>query len=276
MLPSQEDLLKSFYRKPHRVFFSDPLKTTSSYNVYGWTGGDTEKDFESNYKTFTELLQPYFHSPIEYRINKSGFRCPYNFADFYQKDVDIALGCSFTFGVGMYEEFTWPSVLSGIIDRKIINLGVSGGSADLSYICLNKVIDIMNIRNVFLFQPVFPRYYSYFKNYHSAVSPAIISTSIEETFSKNYVINTLTDDGFSVFNHSRAIDAIRGLCYRKNINLYILDKPDVNSYFILKNESIRLNKKVTIPISELVARDLLHPSKLTHEKIAFTFKNLLK
>jgi hypothetical protein len=69
-----------------------------------------------------------FYSPVnqvdevnDYTINELGFRGN------LKKDAKIiAVGCSYTFGVGVPESGTWPSILSSEINQDVLNLGVPG------------------------------------------------------------------------------------------------------------------------------------------------------
>lgn len=65
------------------------------------------------------------HENVSYKINSDGYR---------GKDVDgvadiMALGCSFTFGVGLPEEKVWPSILSNKMNMSMVNLASPGDSA---------------------------------------------------------------------------------------------------------------------------------------------------
>jgi len=59
----------------------------------------------------------------EYRINALGLRGK------IKKDIDtIALGCSYTFGVGIPEGGTWADILAKQTGKNILNLGVPGST----------------------------------------------------------------------------------------------------------------------------------------------------
>ena len=66
--------------------------------------------------------------PIEYRINKWGFRGD-EIEDLTENPI-LCLGCSNTFGIGIHEHWTWPAQLKEAIDVPTVNLGVPGGSLD--------------------------------------------------------------------------------------------------------------------------------------------------
>jgi len=66
-------------------------------------------------------------TPIEYKINSEGFRSK----QFEQGDRPIVcFGCSFTYGVGLPEEYTWPAIVSKHFNIPAYNLGLPGMGLD--------------------------------------------------------------------------------------------------------------------------------------------------
>lgn len=76
---------------------------------------------------------------IEYKINSHGFRTKH----FDQMDRPIVcFGCSFTYGVGLPEEYTWPGIVSKHFNIPVYNLGVPGMGLDVaSMYATNWLID---------------------------------------------------------------------------------------------------------------------------------------
>ena len=109
--------------------------------VYDWIGSDNEKWFSQNITRRPDLLQTYIDNPIKYDINKQGFRSKFDFEPYNNRDVDLALGCSHTFGVGHYLENTWVDMLSKATGREIINLGSPGHGIEVHYINACKYTD---------------------------------------------------------------------------------------------------------------------------------------
>jgi hypothetical protein len=67
---------------------------------------------------------------VEYKINSDGFRTEH-FEDSTDKDIILATGCSFTFGLGLPEKYTWPKLLEAELNKdadlfKLYNLGFPG------------------------------------------------------------------------------------------------------------------------------------------------------
>lgn len=75
--------------------------------------------------------------PVIYRINKDGFRSDH-FKIIDEKNISILFGgCSWTFGEGLPEEYTWTKMLCNKISNKLnkkvdyFNTGYMGSSIDL-------------------------------------------------------------------------------------------------------------------------------------------------
>jgi hypothetical protein len=94
--------------------------------------GDVELDF----LFFNKLIGPYYgyikysnakqkeeHGQI-YRLNSYGFR-----GDEITSDTDVLFaGCSHTFGVGLPEHYSWPSLVGDSLNTKSLNMGYPGAS----------------------------------------------------------------------------------------------------------------------------------------------------
>lgn len=79
-------------------------------------------------------LVPHTDTSITYNINEQGYRAP-EFTAYNDSALQVlCFGCSYTFGVGVKEEETWPSILknSGNLpsEAQVWNLGVPGSSND--------------------------------------------------------------------------------------------------------------------------------------------------
>lgn len=67
---------------------------------------------------------------IEYTINDEGFRSEsFNSTD----PCLVALGCSFTMGIGLPNDKVWPSVLGKMLGLRVYNLAWGGNSADTCF-----------------------------------------------------------------------------------------------------------------------------------------------
>lgn len=71
---------------------------------------------------------------ITYCFNRHGFRDHSIEADFSADDDNlVALGCSFTMGIGLPWKSIWPTLLGAELDLKVCNFGWGGASADHCY-----------------------------------------------------------------------------------------------------------------------------------------------
>lgn len=100
-----------------------------------WLPTDTRESFD---KTMQDTRhKAYFESQgwtqpgaITYKINSAGFRCE----EFDSEEPClVALGCSFTVGIGLPIESVWPSVLGQRLGLRVCNLGWGGVSADTCF-----------------------------------------------------------------------------------------------------------------------------------------------
>jgi len=230
---------------------------------YWWVTHDTEDNFKKN----IDKLEYYKHNPITYKINEQLFRSNFDFDDKVGgMDVDVALGCSHTLGIGHSIENTWPFVLSEKTDRIIINLGAGGHGVETSYINLKKYNKHFNIKNVFHYQPIQSRYYFYNgKHCCFGVTQEDVDTSYNDEYRKQWLIS----DELILHNHHRGIDAIRGVCSEYGLNYFCNEEPPTASNFDWKVDEFRVNKDPNA--GDIPARDLIHYSMLEQKEIANWF-----
>jgi len=222
-------------------FNSNHIRKVPKPGPHLWFGLDSYENFQSNKKK----LKYYLDNPIEYSINKDFYRNKFNFEDLENQAVDLYLGCSHTFGVGHHWKHTWPFLVSQHTNNTVVNLGVPGSGIDISYINLKKYIDRFNVKNVFHFQPIYPRYYVY-NGIHNTVSVANMSSPY---FNDIYKKESLVKNETIVFNHFRCVDAITGICLSKNVNYFHL-----YDWFNEDNLTINYQNYLT----DIPARDLSH------------------
>ena len=191
--------------------------------------GDTEELYKKNLELYPDLLSTYVEKPLSYSINSHGCRSNEEFIPDISREVDIYLGCSFTFGVGHYWDNTWPFYVGKFQGRDIINLGIPGGSMESSFHILAQMINFYLVRNVFHYQPVYPRY-----SFPAKVFKTKAKTHTREVL-ENFLPGTLddklwtelygeyvpwnrqgllnqTEEDYIMYNHFKYVNAIRGLC----------------------------------------------------------------
>lgn len=276
--------LSEFYSRPHFINNEELLERTEHTRTYKWSGFDDKHHFDINTKDFPDELKLFAEKPVTYTLNSEMFRVNDSFSNYKDQEVDIALGCSLTFGLGMYDEFTWPNSLGNMINAKVLNLGVNGGGIDQSYINLNKVINKLKIRNVFHLQPVYARYYAYLEDHngvysHVTLNPIWENAALESMYSEYYRKHILTNIDYINFNHKRGTDAIRGLCAKRGINYFFIDETPFEFHFVgrtyMKERNriyqVTRNPRIELPSNDIPSRELIHPTKLQYEKLAKEF-----
>ena len=127
--------------KPIRFFLSDELGIP-----HGCEESELNRNPEGEHESFKdrkytrvyneridELVSP-SDTSITYDINSDGYRAPEFFKFDSSKQQILCFGCSYTFGVGVKKENTWPEILknSGNLPTgaQVWNLGVPGSSND--------------------------------------------------------------------------------------------------------------------------------------------------
>ena len=114
---------------------ADPLKWVPHQQAGKpyWTTefmGHDSADKTENMKKHIGEQWKYYNVPIEYRLNKQGFRCDTDFDDVDWKNSYVITGCSHTFGIGQYMNETMGENLSVKLNAPVINLSVGGTGND--------------------------------------------------------------------------------------------------------------------------------------------------
>ncbi len=256
--------------------------------IYEWCGTDSNKFFDVNLKSKeAKLLQPYVDTPVTYDVNKQKFRTPYEIDEPIDDEVIVTLGCSMTFGVGMYEHLIWPSIIEQSTKHKVLNLGIPGMGVEHSYIALNRAIEAgWKISKVLQHHPIFGRYVTYSDNddgvfINVTAANSNFKDNAQYTYTWNYWRDWMTREGHILYDHKRAIDAITGLCLTNNIKYYYINTQPYMRYYNRINYDLHLLDAIPtrmimdIEKDDLIARDLIHPSKFQNQSIADSFLNII-
>jgi len=96
-----------------------------------WFPSDDIFTYKKNLENKKELLEKYrwIGKRFDYKFNQQGFRSE----EFNLTDSILALGCSYTMGVGLPLEFTWPDIISKKLNLQYYNLGVGSCSNDTTF-----------------------------------------------------------------------------------------------------------------------------------------------
>lgn len=112
-----------------------------------WSGMDHIESYNKNPRK-----SDWDNVNLSYQYNPQGFRCP-DLNNFLGKPVNIALGCSFTEGVGLPVESAWPSLIEQQVEHPVLNLGLGGGSTDAVARVLTNVSGLFDIQTVYILWP---------------------------------------------------------------------------------------------------------------------------
>jgi len=263
-----------------------------------WGYGDNPELFEENIKKYPKLLTSYIEKPIKYTVNNDGCRAFENFKPDISREVDIYLGCSFTFGVGHHWENTWPYFLGKFQGRDVLNLGIPGGSIETSFIMLSKFINYYTVRNVFHYQPIYPRYafpveYEHsnggsIKGVESLMMNCVDDPTYMETYGEFIPYNkvgmfNLTDQEYIHYNHYIFVNAIKGLCgslFSSKLGFpkyYHLNGLPFKDKECLITEEFTIDKEISFDWgNNLAARDIGHYTLNQNIAISEKFQALIK
>ena len=122
-----------------------------------WSGSDDINSHKSSEKHSPEKYKYWKDRSITYNYNNLGFRSDFDFKPGMKGD--LYLGCSFTEGIGLPNDCSWPSLMSKHLDTPGFNLGTGGYSIDS---CFRHLIAAYNygliFKNVFVLAPPPNRY----------------------------------------------------------------------------------------------------------------------
>lgn len=120
-----------------------------------WLPTDTKESFERlcqdpAHRAYFESLGWHLPGAITYKINSHGFRC-----DEFVKGEPylVALGCSFTNGIGLPLETIWPELVGKELGLKVANLSWGGSSADTCYRLAEYWVPELKPKLVVMFAP---------------------------------------------------------------------------------------------------------------------------
>lgn len=125
-----------------------------------WMGTDTQENFAAN------PIDKWQSVEIIYKHNSNGFRT-HELSDFLGKEVNVALGCSLTEGIGVPIENVWTSLIEQNLGTTLLNLGLGGGSTDTVSRILTNISGLFQIKKVFILWPSMHRSEFYNENNNS-------------------------------------------------------------------------------------------------------------
>jgi hypothetical protein len=232
------------------LFLEDPgpkhVEWTTTPISY-WSGSDNKQTYHGHLKNpgHRELLEKYdwIDTQIEYNANRQSFRAD----EFDNRPCGVALGCSFTRGIGLHNHQVWPSVLSTLSGLHFWNLGVGGGAMDTCTRLLDYYIGKLKPQIVVLFEPPKRRFEYHEDGFWHVMG---LNSPPFQDFQKVYYAY----DENSIVNHRRNMLSMQQICAQNNVPFY--------SWACTDN-------RVFPPIERSdLARDLLHQGPLAQRQLA--------
>lgn len=220
-----------------------------SSQILHWNGSDTAALYGKNMQnmlTSKRLLSlGWQDAVIEYSYNSHGFRCQ----DFYHGPCAVALGCSFTEGIGLHLRQTWPHMLSSKLDFPVWNLGSGGASIDTVFRIMEHYIVRLNPQCIFILIP--PESRLEFCDIHNGFPIIQIGClGQHESFAKEWLAQPYN----AIYNTRKTMLAIGHLCAKFDIPIIAMpSKADARADQYGQFD---------------LARDLLHPGEIYQKYVA--------
>ena len=239
-------------------YFENPpwhfgLKHANSVSEF--LSSDTKQSFEQlcqvpEYREYFRQqgwLEP---GAITYKINSYGFRCD----EFDDRDCIIALGCSFTIGIGLPLESTWPQMVGQQLGLVPYTLAWGGSSADTCFRLAEYWIPALKPKAVFVLTPP-PSRFELIRasgtvpvETYMPSSESCTATEID-SFLKHW--HTMEENGR--LNQKKNKLAIKAMCTEFDVPFFSYD---VFEWMTLSREEIGY------------ARDRMHGGVIAHQRLS--------
>lgn len=245
---TNKNTIQQFYLDAPWHFGLKAAGTTSD-----WMPTDTKENFERLMKD--PVHAEYFRErawdqtgTITYKINANGFRC-----DEFESNTPnlIALGCSYTFGVGLPLETTWPKIVADNLNLVCNNLAWPGTSADTCYMLARYWIPKLKPSLVVMAAPPKHRFDLITEDPalpHETFMPG--QSKYEHDF---YIQQWFVNDRNANLNNEKNKLAVEALCYKLNIPCLTYD---AHEFFARSREEVEY------------ARDYMHAGPKGHRILA--------
>jgi hypothetical protein len=227
LLEITDNSWKSVYRKNLKIVDID-TDTITVFDNFGARGMESEgKEVDSDgfvvHYSFGDQKKI---KDVVYRINTNGFRT-HNFKENTdEKKIVLASGCSFTFGLGLPEKYSWPKILEDRLNENsneylVYNLGWPGSGY---FLTIKNIFSFIkkygNPHSIFISFPNLNRdvYYSKIEKKFKAQVVNISYVFKGNADMKDFVINY--DEGGNLIKTVSYMNALEMFCNTNNIKLY--------------------------------------------------------
>lgn len=235
-----------------------PLFSTRAGKSFNYYSTDTQELWQSNLLNNSAKLSEFGWSnnhKIEYKFNSEGFRDD----EFDNRACGLAFGCSFTEGIGLPTDQTYPSQLSNMLGTHVWNFGITGTCLDTVFRFSEYWIQKLQPKFVVSHLPS-PQRYELFNQYRQwdQIGPWEVEIASDNTkhrvpYIKEYFVNDENSD----MNMRKNLLAIRQLCWVYGIPFYYTQ----DNQFQCRDHG---------------ARDLLHHSGKFTKQIAINLASMIQ
>lgn len=235
-----------------------PLFSVRAGKSFKYFSTDTEELWQSNLLNNSNKLSEFgwISDPdIEYKFNSEGFRDD----EFDNRPCGLAFGCSFTEGIGLHTDQTYPRQLSKILGTHVWNLGITGTSLDTVFRFSEYWIQQLRPKFVVSHLPSSYRY-ELFNRCQQWDQIGLWEVEIASDDKKHripYIKEYFLNDENSAMNVRKNLLAIQQLCWSYSIPFYYTHD-DQSQY------------------RDNGARDLLHHSSKFTKQIAINLANMIQ
>lgn len=234
-------------------------------HTQNWTGADHFKRFYSN-----KVLRPnnfsikhYSENPIKYNFNNEFYRTPDDFNS--ESTGNMYLGCSHTFGTGLYLEDTWSYKLNSFVGGKFWNLGVEGSGFSTAYRVFMHYIEKLKVTNVFMYAP-----YPFRSEFYDKPKWKRLATNKKGLDANSALGKVVLNFHTAFITSTMVLKSIDYECEKRGIDFYFYN---VEGNFIpgrdISHEVLSKNK-------QRCARDLIHFPTFYHDTLCETFLDMYK
>ena len=217
--------------------------------VLHWDTCDSESEYLKNIKepkSYEQLLNLGFvNTKIDYQYNSHGFR-----TDEFDNELEVlCFGDSHTMGTGVHAKDTWPSQFAYKTGFKTANLGLAGSSNDTVFRLARHYLPFLKPKYAIWVQTDMSRIEILEDS--PPISLNILAADTSNPCAKDYFIKRwFSVDSNQELQLERNTLAFQMLCSLENITPIIIPR----------NQVLHLD----------YARDLIHPGKLSYQKLAET------
>lgn len=256
------------------MFLNDRYKngfttTASNKNFKFYKGCDDEESYLKHCEIKSKDWY-YYNNPIDYNINSFGFRC--NDIEFLEDDYLLFTGCSYTEGVGLHLENTYPYIVAKKLNKTYYNLALGGTGPDIVKHNLIMFLSYMHKiklpKYIIIQWPDFSRFTFFDKNFQNChINPYNnLSNLFRELVENELLENTNRFNIYSTleFIKNMGIEHVIELGYPSNDNYIRTFSKKIKSQFWVSANKFEK------------ARDLAHPGIEPHKILSEEILDAIK